>query len=72
MKVKILALVWALQGICLAQSPSLENALQGILREAKDRQLVLVVADPPRGTTSIPEADQVSPEEDDPGTAIPS
>jgi len=72
LKVKILALAWALQGICLAQTPAVDEALQSILREAKDRQLVLVVAEPPRGTVSIPEADQVSPEEDDPGAAIPS
>ena len=78
MKVSIAALALALTTVCLAQPGSVEHTLQRILQEANNRELVLMMAEPPpaatppKSTTSIPEADQVSGEEEDPGAAIPS
>ncbi len=78
MKARIAALALALTAICGAQPASVDQALQRILQDANHRELVLIVAEPtpaaapPKSTTSIPEADQISEEEDDPGAAIPS
>lgn len=64
---------WAiLSGCAWAQAPSAQQAVQSLLQEARERRLILVVAQPaPKGTTPIPVEDQV-PEEEDPGAAIPS
>lgn len=64
---------WAvLSGCVWAQAPSAEQAVQSLLQEARERRLILVVAQPvPKGTTPIPVEDQL-PEEEDPGAAIPS
>ncbi|MBS2037457.1 hypothetical protein JST97_20885 [bacterium] len=78
MKVKINGLALALTAVCSAQPASVDHTLQRILQEANNRELVLIVAEPlpaatpPKGTTSIPEADQITEEEDDPGAAVPS
>ena len=72
MKAKAAFLLLALTSACGAQSPAVDQALQRILLEANGRGLVLVAEPPPKSTTSIPEADQISEEEEDPGAAIPS
>lgn len=78
MKVQIAALALTLTTVCLARPGSVDHTLQRILQEANNREWVLMVAEPPpaatpsKGTTSIPEADQISGEEEDPGAAVPS
>jgi hypothetical protein len=71
---RVLVFLVLLSAVCSAQPASLERTLRGILQEANGRELVLVVADPspPKSTTTIPAADQISEEEEDPGAAIPS
>lgn len=71
MNIKASLLILALTAACAAQPAAVDQALQRILQEANGRGLV-VAEPPPQSTTSIPEADQISAEEEDPGAAIPS
>jgi len=69
-----LVLLWAVMGaVASAQPPSAQQAVQALLQEARERRLVVVVEQPtPKGTTPIPQEDQLPEEEEDPGAAVPS
>ena len=59
----------------MAWAEPVDEALAAILEEARGSRLVLVSVQPEpasKGSTALPEEDQIQPEEEDPGTAVPS